>query len=416
MKLSSSILLPRLITGIAVSVAACSVSAEALTLEELNQKVIAQDQKIRELEANQVATADAIEQQGSFSSGLAEWASKTTVGGYGEHHFTNNQGGGEDDQIDAHRFVVFLSHQFNDTLRFFSEIEIEHGFIADNGCKFDDGNGNGVVDVGESIDCDNTTSGEVELEQAYIEWDFAKHHSLQIGQFLLPVGILNETHEPDTFYGTERNNVEKHIIPSTWWETGVMVSGEIAAGLSYNAAVHSGLNVDTADFVIRDGRQKSAKATANDFAFTGRLKYTGIQGLELAASAQYQEDITQGNAPGDTHSAVLLESHAIIQAGSFALRALYAQWDIQGDAVDAVNADSQEGFYVEPSFKVTEKLGVFARYSEWERGDKIDQDYDSTDVGLNYWLHPNVVLKADYSDVSDDAGSDTLNLGVGWSF
>ena len=102
-----------------------------------------------------------------------------------------------------------------------------------------------------------------------------------------------------------------------------MVLGEIAPGLKYNLAAHSGLNTDS--FRIRSGRQKSAKATADDFAFTGRLKYTGIQGLELAGTLQYQEDIAQGSVGGGTASALLTQAHAIVNVGDFALRTLYAR-------------------------------------------------------------------------------------------
>ena len=44
------------------------------------------------------------------------------------------------------------------------------------------------------------TPGEVELEQAYLEFDLNSGLHSRAGVFLLPVGILNETHEPPTFY------------------------------------------------------------------------------------------------------------------------------------------------------------------------------------------------------------------------
>jgi len=95
-------------------------------------------------------------------------------------------------------------------------------------------------------------------------------------------------------------------------------------------------------------------------------------------------------------------------------------WDLD-DAVGS-GRDEQEGFYVEPSYKLTEKLGIFARYNEWDEqaGDSsIDSEYQQIDVGLNYWLTPTVVLKADYQNQDVPTGKDEfdgLNLGVGWSF
>ncbi|WP_019530853.1 porin [Dasania marina] len=391
-------------TILAAAITAAAVSAQAAdtlpstadmwkVIQEQQQEIKVLKGQIQQTETKVAATADAVEQSASGKvSKMAEWVEKTTIGGYGEHHFNHFED--KDDQVDAHRFVMYLSHQFSDDVRFFSEIELEHS-IAGEG-----------------------QAGEVELEQAYIEWDYTQGHSVQIGQFLIPVGIMNETHEPDTFYGTERNLVEAKVIPATWWETGVMFNGEIAPGLSYSAALHSGLNDEDAN--IRSGRQKSAKANAEDLAYTGRIKYTGIQGLELGATVQYQEDISQGAVA--TADALLTELHAIYTVQAFTVRALWAEWDVDGDVFETTGRDSQEGWYIEPSYKVTEKLGVFARYSEYnnEAGLSATIDYEIWDYGVNYWLTPTVVLKADYTDyVNDNTGDtdgDAFNLGLGWSF
>ena len=389
---------------VAVSAAVAAHAEDAPGLEQMWKLIQQQQQEIDRLKAElgqtqtQVeatdakvdATADAMEQQrvGGADSSLASWTEKTSLGGYGEIHYNHVEDG--DDKIDAHRFVLYVGHQFTDKVRFFSEIELEHAFSGDG------------------------APGEVELEQAYIEWDFAERHSLQIGQFLLPIGVINETHEPETFYGTERNKVEAEVIPATWWEAGVMLTGEILPGLSYNAAVHSGLNVD--DTRIRSGRQKNAEATAEDLAFTGRLKYTGIAGLEVAASVQHQQDIAQGGF-SESAEATLIESHIIYQVADFQVRALWAEWNIDGAEFEIAGADKLEGWYVEPSYKLSEQLGVFVRYSEWDRGDKMTTDYEAYDFGINYWLAPQVVLKADYTDtVGDGDEGDAFNLGVGWSF
>mgnify|MGYP002700139690 FL=1 len=376
------------------------IQAQQTQIQALKSQLTQTETKLEQTEVKVAATADAVENVavgGEALSKVASWVEKTTVGGYGEHHF--NRFEDSEDKIDAHRFVLYFGHQFTDNLRFFSEFELEHG-LAGNG---------------------DDKPGEVELEQAYIEWDYTQNHSVQFGQFLIPVGIMNETHEPDTFYGTERNLVEKNIIPATWWETGIQLKGELAPGLSYNAGIHSGLaiDIDGGDYKIRDGRQKSAKAVAEDLAYTARLKYTGIAGLELGATVQYQEDLTQGQQ--SNASALLTEVHAAYQTGPFSVRALWAEWDIDGDQFEALGADSQEGWYVEPSYKITEKLGAFVRYSEYNNkaGISSSNETEVWEYGVNYWLHPQVVLKADYTDyVSESSGSDkdALNLGVGWSF
>ena len=197
-----------------------------------------------------------------------------------------------------------------------------------------------------------------------------------------------------------------------------MLGGEIAPGFSYDLAVTSGLETPTSGknaYLPRKGRQKGSKATAEDFAYTGRLKYTAIPGLELAATLMYQEDIAQGMG-GDDASALLWETHAVYQTGNFSLRALYAMWDIDGDEAEALGRDEQDGWYIEPSYKLTPRLGFFARYSEWDNnaGDTVDTEIEEWDLGLNFWLVENVVFKADWADQKN--GEDSFNLGIGWSF
>ncbi|MFA7553811.1 MAG: porin [Spongiibacteraceae bacterium] len=371
------------------------IQQQQAEIQRLKNQVNKNDEKLEITEVKLEATAEAVD---SVSTGnlakAAQWASKTSIGGYGEHHFNHFED--KDDLVDAHRFVVYFGHQFTDTVRLFSEVELEHG----------------LVEGGED------SPGEVELEQAYIEWDFAAKHSVVIGQYLIPVGVINETHEPDSFYGAERNPVEKNIIPATWWETGVMTQGEIMPGLSYNMAVHSGLKVDD-DGTVRGGRQKSANATAEDLAYTGRLKYTGVKGLEIAATYQHQQDITQGVSM-DGNDATLLEAHVRYQISGLTVTGLWVEWDIDGEGFELNGTDKQKGWYVEASYKVLPNLGVFIRQNTYDNfaGNNVDTEVKQFDYGVNYWLTETVVIKADYSD-EDKKGStdnDAFNLGLGWSF
>lgn len=330
------------------------------------------------------------------------WWQRTTLGGYGELHYN----GGNSDQIDFHRFVLFAGHRFNDWLRLQSELEVEHA--------------------------DTEKDGAVELEQAFLEADLTTafglrlgendRHNLRAGVFLVPTGILNETHEPPTFFGVERNRIENQIIPTTWREAGVGLNGSFGNGFSYDLATHSGLQLGS-NFAVRSGRQSVSEAPANDIAYTGRVRWKGIPGVELGVSGQYQQDVTQGARNID---ATLLEAHADILRGGFGLRALYARWDLEGAPdVKALGRDQQYGWYVEPSYRFalsTGTLGFFARHERWDTqsGLKgIDTRFDVSSVGFNYWPVPSVVFKLDYQfentpgAVVDD---DRLNLGIGYQF
>ena len=106
--------------------------------------------------------------------------------------------------------------------------------------------------------------------------------------------------------------------------------------------------------------------------------------------------------------------------GRLGLRALYAQWDIDADGA-AEEYDDQKGWYIEPSFRMSESFGVFARYEDVEGGRSRDE-FDQWTVGFNYWLNEDAVLKADYQEREHDNDGDEgrdfdgFNLGVGYQF
>lgn len=326
---------------------------------------------------------------------------KTSIHGYGELHYNNIKG--KDGKIDFHRFVLEIEHEFADNIRLVSEIELEHS-IAGEGKE-----------------------GEFELEQAYVQFDLNENSNISVGLFLLPIGIMNETHEPPAFYGVERNLVEKNIIPASWWEAGVMYSANTSAGISYDLAIHSGLAVNGTIAhekfgTIRSGRQKVANANAEKLAATARIKYTGIAGLELASSIHHQSDITQDTSDA-IDDATLVEVHIIWNTGAFTAKALAANWSLEGNNLGEL--DSQRGGYIEAAYKLNEKFGVFTRHSEFDyqknetapAASSFVKDATQTDVGFNYWPHEDVVLKFDYQAQNTAAGnSDGINLGVGFQF
>jgi len=363
-------------------------------LEQTQNQAVATDAKVE-------AVAEVVE---SGSPQVAE-ASKTTIAGYGELHYNNLSA--EDpshdvESIDFHRFVLFFGHEFNDKTRFYSEFELEHSLVADSG---------------------GGTPGEVELEQAFVEFDLQPGLFAKAGLFLVPVGIINETHEPPAFYGVERNDVENIIVPSTWWEAGVGLNGRWGSSWNWDLALTSGLEMPTTGssaFRVRSGRQKVAKAVASDGAVTGRLRYLGIAGLQAAITIQHQFDPSQAANDG-LDDGTLVEAHIDYQRAGFGLRALYARWDFSGKAVEAADADNQSGWYIEPSYRLNRRFGFYTRYEEVEAVRSQDQ-FDQWEFGLNWWPNENVVIKFDYRDRSHDLASqggrdfNGIDLGLGYSF
>lgn len=398
-------------TALAVMLAAASMStANADAAADLSARLEAMQKEIEQLKQQLAAESATRKAQLKSVEDTVHIAkaedNKNHFGGYGELHYNNleNQkpGGADKDEMDLHRFVLFFGHDFNDRLRFRSELEVEHAFIADKT------SGSG-------------TPGEVEVEQAYVEYDVSNMLSVRGGLFLVPVGFLNENHEPPVFYGVERNPVESNIIPSTWWEGGAGLTARLGDGLTLDAAYTSGLKTGaSSNYAVRSGRQKGAKAAAQNGALTARLKWNLMPGLDLAGAVQRQGDITQGADPA-AGGAWLYEAHGAWNRGPFTLKALYARWSLDGSGPASVGADRQDGWYVEPSYKLNKDWGLFARYNRWDNqaGDSADSQYDQIDVGVNYWPHPDVVVKLDYQNQSAPAGKDEFdgfNLGVGYQF
>ncbi|MEE8185934.1 MAG: hypothetical protein V3T96_06040, partial [Thermodesulfobacteriota bacterium] len=262
------------------------------------------------------------------------------------------------------------------------------------------------------------------------------------GLFLVPVGIINETHEPPTFYGVERPDVEKNIIPTTWWEAGVGIFGDVAPGLKYKLYYMS--SPDAFDFTassgIRNGRQKVANATAEDFALTGRLEYTGVLGLKLGGSF-FTGDTAQGNAALGDATVTILGADAQYSIRNFDFRGLYATVDVDdADKIKTVTGEDvgekMVGWYVEGAWRFLSRLlpetdqeiALFARYSEYNTQDEVPagstasgaNDMEVLTLGLDYKPHPMVAIKVDYQDRNNDDPSteaaDQWNVGIGYWF
>lgn len=377
-----------------------SIESLVKRIEQLEKKLndkkqeSTQSEKEKQLEEKIEVLANALENQSSNES-----SNRTTIGGYGELHYNALDANGEDiRELDMHRMVLFFGYEFNDWARFNAELEVEH-IIASAGNR-----------------------GAVELEQVYVEMDLSDEYQVKTGVMLMPIGIINETHEPTAFYGVERPIIEQTIIPTTWWSAGVGFSAKYDSGFSYDLYVTEGLKTDDpaaggdADpFDIKGGKQKSSFADAFDLAVTARVKYTAVPGLELAFYTQYQPDLDQSAKESYADAATLVGGHGIYQVGDFTLKALYARWDLDGEQAEAAGRELQDGGYAEVVWKASDKWGFFVRQSQWSLERDIKKS--ETQFGVNYYPFEQVVFKMDYQLQNEEAGNvDGLNLGFGYAF
>ncbi|HEX4798102.1 MAG TPA: hypothetical protein VFV04_02325 [Burkholderiales bacterium] len=345
----------------------------------------------------------------------------TSFVGYGEMNYNKFRENG-DAKADLRRFVFGFNHRFDDRLTFHSEVEIEHGVVS----KDDE--------------------GEAEIEQAWLNYKFSDSLNVKGGLFLIPLGILNETHEPPTYYGVERNEVETRIIPTTWRELGFGVHGELGEGFRYDVGVTTGFNsgkLDDPSVGIRSAHQEGQRADAHDLAVYGALNYRR-PGLLVGGGVFTGNTGQNGQAnpllKGVAARLALWDVHAKYSVGRLDLQALYAAGTL-GDS-DQLNAavgvpggfavpKSMKGAYAQAAYHVykDDKLDIapFVRVEHFD----ITQQEDPANsllqvpnihnervrtVGVNFKLHPQVVLKADVQRYRNDKSLDRFNLGVGYMF
>lgn len=338
----------------------------------------------------------------SFSQDFNFFEPKATIAGYGELHYNYSkpEGGKSEEILDFHRFVIFFGYAWTEKWSFKSELELEHNLVKDG-------------------------QGELELEQAFVNYHHADYFGVQAGVLLISAGLINEYHEPPGFLGVERPYYNTVIIPTTWFGNGAAVYGS-SGGLEYRAVVMEGLNSDEfkASSGIRGGRQKGFKADAEHLLYNGRLDYTAVTGLRLGASYTYN------NAKGDstTNKIGLTEFHVQYQA-----HGLYAILEVGNISYSSGDIEASRGYYIDLGynlgnlFNIDSRIIPYFRYSDvntaaqTKSGGDSEKKYHVTQVmaGISFLPIDQVVFKLDYSETMVELGSvktKLFNLGVGYMF
>ncbi len=341
-----------------------------------------------------------------------------TVGAYGE--ITYNQPEALNGEMDVQRLVLLFGYKFTDEVQFITEVEFEH-------------------------------VQEVYIEQAFVNYAVAPNLSIRGGLMLVPMGIINEFHEPTTFNGVERPAVDNVIVPSTWREIGVGVTGRFNdLSLGYQAYVFNGFKSASIDgeggingFLkgsngLRSGRQKGIQSTIDSPTFSLKFDYYGIPGLRLGLSGYFGD--TQAE---DEIDAIDGSSIGISMIGLDA-RYAYKRFTARGQFINAALSNTEsynnltnkdlgsalQGWYLETAYNLLaqekkQRLFAFVRYEQFDTHAKTEGDlvrnnaYNRSDIttGLSYHIAPGVVLKGDYQ-IRDNAQSNSelpnmLNFGIG---
>lgn len=345
----------------------------------------------------------------------------TVLTSYAELNYNRPTHASQNAQADMRRFVLGYQHRFDAKNKVVTELELEHA-------------------VSSASD-----PGEVEVEQAYLEHQVSPNVALRAGLFLMPVGLLNENHEPTAFYGVERNAVETAIIPTTWREGGVQAAISMDNGLSLQGGVSTGFDLTKWDATSTEGaesplgsiHQELALAKAHDLSVFGAANWRGLPGLLVGASL-FTGGATHGQASASAR-VTLWDLHARWTPGRFDLSALYARGGITNTT--ALNASlvgnptlipkSFDGAYVQAAYKLwthedyalspfvrLERLNAAKSYADLGPGitPAALPTQQIVTLGANFQVAQGIVVKADMQRYRDNADTNRVNLGLGWSF
>jgi hypothetical protein len=337
-----------------------------------------------------------------------------SIGGYGQidanFDLTEDNKRESNGKLDVHRLVTFVGYKFSNKLSFVSEIEYEH-------------------------------VTELYVEQAFLDYKINDNMSLQSGLMLIPMGIQNLYHEPPTFNGVERTNVDKYIVPTTWREIGVGVSGRMEEqSLNYQIMMVNGLNgydqdggVFSGKKGLRSGRQKGAESYVTDFDFAGRLSYYGAIGFNLGASFYIGDSETSDFGADSTQIGIqMLGADARYNNGAFQARAQYIVAELDGSQAYNSKTDNDlgskmTGYYLEGGYDVLDgksenQLIAFARYENYNTHAETEvipanlaYDRTETTVGLTYKIDKGAAFKMDYQLKETGASEEEtkhINFGV----
>ena len=335
-----------------------------------------------------------------------------TVGAYGE--ITYNQPEALNGEMDVQRLVLLFGYKFTDEVQFITEVEFEH-------------------------------VQEVYIEQAFVNYAVAPNLSIRGGLMLVPMGIINEYHEPTTYYGVERPSVDSNIVPTTWREIGLGLSGKYnEASLRYQVYMFNGFASKNGSKLLggsnglRNGRQKGAESTMNHVNFSGKLDYYGLPGLRLGLSGYFgrtQSDKSIEDIDGADVGVAMLGLDARYAYKRFSARGQFIHTNITDS--EAYNAyygsdlgSSLQGWYVEAAYNLLsqekeQELVGFVRFEDFNThastegnlAQNLSYDRNEITFGLTYKVASGAAFKADYQFKNTAIpGADTvkqLNLGFG---
>jgi len=271
-----------------------------------------------------------------------------SIGAYGVVIFGSQQnptaGGHWQNGFDARRMVLLPTYAITDNIIFNAEIEFEH--------------------AGAGFDNDDKLHRTAEIEQLWVDFKIMDQFNVRApGIDLVPIGFINQHHEPTQFYSVRRPELYNGLIPSTWKVPATSVYGTVTDGVKYQVML-SMSNEDFGDsFDARTGAKtvpppgtayapgidgKSAlgfslpplgdfQQLVNNVAVSGRLDLAppAVPGFAGSVSAYYSSNTTPRGAHDDLGDFLGKSSLTMFDA-EFRYRVPQTGLELRGEYVKAM--------------------------------------------------------------------------------
>lgn len=366
---------------------------------------------------------------------LLQTDGRLTIGGYGEVHYNQPLRGSvqNNGKLDVHRMVLLFGYRFNERTQFVTEIEVEH-------------------------------VSEVYIEQAFLQYKINDYINFRTGLMLIPMGIINEYHEPTTFNGVERPMIDNKISPTTWREIGIGFTGNIIpASIRYQAYLVNGFNGYDGETHfngkngLRSGRQKGNESYISSPNVAVKIEYYGLKGLDIGLSGYFgnsQSTLYHGINKEDSEAKAQADSSVVgismigidarYNLGALQLRGQYyytsisntLQYNYFTSTTDGPNdlGSAMNGYYIEAGYNVFEffttiktELIPFIRFESNDTQKKVESSFSVNPSynnlvitsGLGWKMATGAILKADFQfirPVSSDAFTTVFSAGFGVMF
>ncbi|MDR1357218.1 MAG: porin family protein [Tannerellaceae bacterium] len=366
---------------------------------------------------------------------------------YGPNRYKSPDGAPRDSRsyITIPRTVFAGDYKFRDDIILSTEIEFEYGG-AGAAMEYE------YTEAGEYEGFEVEKAGEVALEQFHITKRFFPWLNVRVGHFIVPVGITNAHHEPVFFFGTSRPEGERALLPSTWHETGISVLGYLR-GFKYEVMLVNGLSPNgfSTENWVGSGKQGILEDVVTTHpAVAARVEYSGVKNLRLGLSGYYGNTTKNTTKPayaGLKGAVSIFSADAQYNSKDFTMRANIIYGDLTDSkaiseenrrlfrstfgattvAKNAMTYAVEAGYNIFSFLSTKTKLYPFVRYEYYNTAQSVEEGVkefprfkrDLTIFGFNYFLLPNLTLKADYAIRRIDNGNynseHTFSLGVAYT-